>query len=260
MEESSPALVTPGEPQTPSRPAVTPLDDDGSRAASKAVQRCVDAIRGRILFGELLPGQQLRQAQLAEEMQVSRIPIREALGILRSERILTYTSNTGYFVSRFGTEELNQIYRMRRLVEGEVLGGLSDGVCDLVDALTAMNDEYAELLAKGDIPAAMSSNRRFHFAIFSASPDALIVEEAGRLWNMSDVYRSLYLHEGESRRQVVADHTRMIRAIAAHDLDELVRVSDEHRSHAEQLLTRAMTQRRAYAASAGRATANAASP
>ena len=57
-------------------------------------------IRGLVMDGILLPGEKLRQLELAEQIGVSRSPLREALRTLESEGILTYEVNRGYVVAR----------------------------------------------------------------------------------------------------------------------------------------------------------------
>src|SRR5687767_5679974 len=83
--------------------------------------KTVDKIRNMILSGELLPGQPLRQVQLAERLGVSRVPVREALTTLVADGAVVHTPNTGYAVARFNLAELREIFLMRELLEDELL-------------------------------------------------------------------------------------------------------------------------------------------
>src|SRR5947207_6600193 len=81
-------------------------------------------LRSAILQGNLSPGEQIRQAEWADRLGISRIPVREALKSLAAEGLLSHDHNRGYFVTRFGPLEMAQIYLMRRLLEAELIRGL----------------------------------------------------------------------------------------------------------------------------------------
>ena len=207
------------------------------------VDRCLAKIRDMVLSGELLPGQKVHQAELAEDLKLSRIPVREALSKLQAEGLLVHKPNTGFTVARFNSEDLSEIYLMRRLLETELLRS--------VDLTTVDAGELAETNAQMAEPEAMESpdvyqrlNLAFHFAIFDCSPLELVRQEVARLWYMSGFYRSLYLYEAETSGHLRAEHEQMIEAVRAGDLDALVAVSDAHRSRTERLVVARLGRRR----------------
>src|SRR3984885_13098997 len=114
----------------------------GMRATAEAsgVERCLGLIREMVLSGELLPGQKVHQGELAEQLNVSRIPVREALATLRAEGILVHKPNTGFTVARFSSEDLSEIYLMRRLLETEVIRSVDLSLVD-VDAMAALSEQ-----------------------------------------------------------------------------------------------------------------------
>lgn len=75
------------------------------------------ALRKMILSGELSPGQRLVEAQLARDLQVSRTPIREALGQLQRESLVSIDTNHGLQVSTFSAEDAAQLYECRIALE-----------------------------------------------------------------------------------------------------------------------------------------------
>ncbi|HJY60431.1 MAG TPA: GntR family transcriptional regulator, partial [Streptosporangiaceae bacterium] len=78
-------------------------------------------IRGLIIDRVLLPGEKIRQVELAERIGVSRSPLREALRTLESEGVVAYEINRGYVVAKLDDDDLAQIHRMRTLLEDELL-------------------------------------------------------------------------------------------------------------------------------------------
>lgn len=202
---------------------------------STSVSRSIEAIRQMILSGELLPGEQVRQVQLAERLGTSRIPVREALSTLQSEGVVTYTPHAGYTVARFNSRDLSEIYLMRRVLEAELLRSADLSRAD-PDELAELNGRLAHVAADEMLTERKNINRRFHFHLFERSPLDLVRAEVSRLWNMSEFYRSLYAYEEETLRRIVAEHDRIIAAVRARDADELVAACDDHRSAAERLL------------------------
>jgi DNA-binding GntR family transcriptional regulator len=205
--------------------------------------RCAAEIRAMIVRGELLPGQKVHQRTLSEMLNVSRIPVREALSTLTAEGMLVHRPNTGYTVARFDRDDLSEIYTMRRLLETELL---RTAVLEEVDLarLASLNDHIHEARVADDSEQFLDANRQFHFAIFETSPATLICSEVGRLWDMSEVYRTLYVAEDGVRESVEKDHAHIIKLIKAGDNEALVAAHDEHRGHTEGLILYRLTRSR----------------
>src|SRR5215217_1329322 len=81
----------------------------------------VEALRERILRGDYPDGEPLRQDALAEELGVSRIPVREALRQLEAEGLVTFNPHRGAVVSSLSLEEIAELFELRAEIE-----------CDLV--------------------------------------------------------------------------------------------------------------------------------
>jgi DNA-binding GntR family transcriptional regulator len=198
---------------------------------SGAVATAADAIRDMIRRRELLPGEQVRQQEMAERLEMSRVPIREALHALEKERLLHHWPNRGYFVAKLSTRQLEQIYLMRRLLETALLEQLVWPDEDQLKAITAINKELAKAAEAGDVSRVAVLNRSFHEAIFRLSPLETVHQEVNRLWEMSDSYRAFYL-AGPSRHQTATEHDEIIDALRRHDLGKLVKALNRHRRRA----------------------------
>ena len=200
------------------------------------VQRCLTQIRQMIISRELLPGQKVHQGEIAAQLNVSRIPVREALSTLQAEGVLDYKPNTGFTVARFSGEDLAEIYLMRRLLETELVRTIDLTTVD-IDELQRLDDHLRTLSSSSDPDEWQQTNLDFHFLIFDQSPLKLVREEIRRLWYMSSFYRSLYIQEVESQLRVHDDHKRIIEAVKAHDNEALIKASDDHRGSTEHLVT-----------------------
>lgn len=195
-----------------------------------------DGIRRLILSRQLYPGQQLRQAELAQLLNISRSPIREALQGLLSEGLVDHHPNRGYFVTRLSGDMLKQIFLMRRLLETEVLGDCAWPKPATIRKLRGINARIAAAAERHQVADFVLINREFHFEIFRLSGLNFVLEELDRLWAMADPYRSLYLWDKDAQAQTLSDHEQLIDALERQDRADLIAASDRHRAAAEYKL------------------------
>jgi DNA-binding GntR family transcriptional regulator len=189
-----------------------------------------------ILQGELLPGQKVHQGDLADKLETSRIPVREALSTLQAEGLLVHRPNMGYSVVRFSREELYEIYLMRRLLETELLRSIDLTQVD-TDALVELDAQLSAISAEERLDDYHQINTAFHFALFDHSPFKLVVKQVEQLWYKSAFYRSLYF-DGAAAPQVHDDHQAIVAAVRDNDVEALIRISDDHRTVTENLMSR----------------------
>src|SRR5439155_11021812 len=81
----------------------------------------VAAIRELILRGDLKEGEPVRQEALSERLQVSRVPVREALVQLEAEGLLTYAPHHGAVVAKLSLDEISELFALRALLEVDLL-------------------------------------------------------------------------------------------------------------------------------------------
>lgn len=207
-----------------------------------SASRCAAAIRTMILVGELLPGERLHQEDLASRMDMSRVPVREALSTLESEGLIVHRANTGYVVAKFSRQDLDEIYLMRRLLETELLRTV-DIVSVDVDALIRLNTELSELSMDEQREEWDRVNREFHFHIFEYSPMLRVREEVDRLWRLSTFYRALSWSGSRGKSKIIAEHESIIDAIKRGDVEGTIGACDSHRHSTEDMVSRLSPRR-----------------
>jgi DNA-binding GntR family transcriptional regulator len=187
-------------------------------------------IRGLIIDRVLLPGEKIRQVDLAQRIGVSRSPLREALRTLESEGVVSYSVNRGYVVARLDDDDLAQIYRMRSVFEQELLFTIARPPAALIAQLAQLNTDMIEAIDRENFAEVMRLNREFHFLIFELSPLNQFRREAHRLWQLSEGNSTQWWwRTPEPRRRIDAEHLEIIRRLELFDVDGLVEVCESHR-------------------------------
>lgn len=196
----------------------------------KSVEMVLQQIRAKIVSGELHPGEQIRQHEMAEELGVSRMPLREALNVLAEQGLLMHRANAGYFVAKRAPNELAQIRRMLQLLENELFTSIEwpDPAC--LRELRDMNAQMRACAGAEDWSPLVRLNREFHLRIFSLSPHKLILEEVRRLWALADLFISTKMADSQARLRTVEEHEALIECLAAQNRTNCLETMELHRA------------------------------
>ena len=194
-----------------------------------SAERTVRELRNQILQGRLLPGEQIRQEEIAEQLRISRVPVREALSILASDGLLTHRPHQGYFVTKRTPEELAQIGLMLALLEEELARTVVWPTDEVIAELRSLNDDMALLVDKTEWVDMVALNHVFHLRIFGLSPLKLVLGEVRRLWMLADAFIAIDYATREHRRATVAQHERICKALAARSRARLLKSIHDHR-------------------------------
>ena len=190
-------------------------------------------MRAAILEGELRPGQRVNQEAWAERARVSQIPLREALGALAGEGLVTYRPRRGYAVTELDLEELEEVYRLRRLLETDALRlGVPRATNSDVAALRTAAEACHAAAARGDVAAQLAANRSFHDRLHSLAASRQASRLIDLLWDSTEAYRALYYALPGEADEADRAHGAIIAAVEARDADSVVALQDEHRDRA----------------------------
>lgn len=214
-----------------------------SSAELTATSAVLSSLRGDLASGYLAPGDQIVQERLAERYGVSRAPLREALRLLESEGLVTHEPHRGYFVTSLSVADLDEVYRLRALLEAEAITigvpRLSPADIDRIEALADLIDAAS---IRSDLDAVTSQNRLFHFSIFEASRMPRLIRLLGQLWDATDAYRAVYFSEPANRMRITAEHREIIAALREHDTEAVVAAHARHRANSADTVGAAITR------------------
>jgi DNA-binding GntR family transcriptional regulator len=208
--------------------------------SSALVDETAAAIRARIMSGEIPIGAQLRQAELAKTLGVSRTPVREALRQLQAGGLIEVVPNRGAVVRVPAPWEVREAYEVRAELEGLACVRAVDRISrDVLDELRDTN----ELLRPGTAPPSPSShaaNDRFHTLIHQVAGN----ERLGRvIRELNEAFprnvSALVLQDNPRHRQDnFAEHERILAALSAEDAETARREMRAHVLSAGEQLAR----------------------
>jgi len=192
-------------------------------------QRVYDHLREEILSGSLTPGAELSEVALAESLGVSRGPIREAIGRLASEGLVTVRPRRGAVVSSLSTEEFIELYQVREALE---LLAVKLAVPRLrpddITVLQALIDEMSARAERNQVVAFFEANSAFHLRLVEASGNAKLLELYEQLLAQLGRYRLRSLTLRGNLERSVAEHAAILRAVKRGDAERAAHLMSEH--------------------------------
>jgi DNA-binding GntR family transcriptional regulator len=198
-----------------------------------ALESVLAEIRRELVSGELRPGQRVMQDALSERLNVSRVPVREALHILHGEGRLTHLPNYGYYALSLSPADLRELVQARSLLEDAVversLTTLSD---DDIRSMMRISDEMKTFAEKGETDEFQRLNRAFHSALVGSAQMPHFMRLIDTLWDSVSPYVRLYFADSESRSLVHQEHSEIIEAARRKDKRQLLKLLRQHRAHA----------------------------
>jgi DNA-binding GntR family transcriptional regulator len=206
-------------------------------------------IRAWVLRGRFKPGARLHQEQLAAELGVSRMPVREAIRQLAAEGLVQIFPHRGAFVSSLDPGEIRELYDVRAALEGLAIArSVPHMTPDLITALHAILDRLVAAATAGDDEAVIELDRDLHDTLVSRAEMPYLQELIEQARRRSEAFRRAhtYIIPGQSRSSN-EEHARIIAAVERGDVEESVQLIHEHlHNAATHLITylSAWTERR----------------
>jgi DNA-binding GntR family transcriptional regulator len=202
------------------------------------VDQVYAALRRRILDGELPGGARLRQEALAEELGVSRTPLREALRRLAAEGLVEFHPNRGAQVVELTEDDMRSAYEARLILEPGAarLAALRRPPAELAAMRAAIEDEREA----GDPTAAYRASRAFHLALVRACGNEHVLRAAEALWLLA-VAQAIYERQAGAADLVdtdVLEHEEIAGAVEAGEAERAETLVRRHIQRARARLDR----------------------
>jgi DNA-binding GntR family transcriptional regulator len=198
------------------------------------------SLRTSIMNGSLLPGQVLRQEELAAQFRTSRVPLREALQLLQAEGLVILRPRRGYAVHALDGEALLELLRLRILVEGfgGYIGTLQRTQKEVSMAAAIMLDMEkmpGRLVRDAQRTRWWTLDRQFHRTIFSCGRETQISQIFDNITAKIDPYLMHAEAMNQQNQEALEEHRKIFAAFSRGDADVVALLS---RAHSEALAER----------------------
>jgi DNA-binding GntR family transcriptional regulator len=189
----------------------------------------LDAIRDGILHGAYAEGEPLRQDALADELGVSRIPIREALRQLETEGLVTFNPHRGAVVSSLSLAEIEEVFDLRAAIEPDLLRrAIAHLTSEQLDQADDVLDRYAVALRTGDVAKWGELNWQFHSSLYAPAERPITMSIVQRLHQQSDRYLRMQLALTHGQTRANDEHRAIAAAARARDTKRACQLLRDH--------------------------------
>lgn len=188
-----------------------------------------NTLRQSILRGELKPGERLMEIRLANQLGVSRTPIREAIRMLELEGLVIMIPRKGAQVAQITEKDLNDVLEVRIGLEELAARFACERIgSEALGKLYQASRRFEKLLETDDLQALAKADVEFHDIIYQATDNARLVQLLNNLREQMYRYRIEYLKDVKSRRSLVEEHDALWQALKDRDLEQAQLIIREH--------------------------------
>jgi DNA-binding GntR family transcriptional regulator len=184
----------------------------GKDASTNLRSQVVKALSDGILTGKYRPGDRLNESQIARELNISRIPVREALSQLQEQGLVQNRERRGMFVTQMGPQEVEHMFSLRLLLEGEVVRQARTHMT--ADVQKELEDIIARMDAwDGDLLESAALDLRFHRTLAKASGNPYLERALNTLLVTLFAHKTLDHVTHDARRWRMSHHRALLDAI-----------------------------------------------
>ncbi|MBQ9708649.1 MAG: GntR family transcriptional regulator [Firmicutes bacterium] len=188
-----------------------------------------EELKMQILTGAIVPGTRMMEVELAENMGVSRTPIREAIRKLEKEGLVTIRPRRGAYASSISTDDMLEILEVRQHMEGlAAYFAASRMTPDELDGLKKLAEKYNTAVEAGDMEGMIEYDTKFHRAIADSCNNKILLQMIEQLQEMVLRFRYIYYDTFRRAENMPVEHQAIMDAIARGDEDAAREAADVH--------------------------------
>jgi len=201
---------------------------------SSASAQAVGALRTALANGEYEPGTRLFEETIANELGISRIPVREALAMLVAQGLLVRQQRS-VLVPNLNAAEVAELYVGRAALESILYKRAGPRIREVdLNKLERLEGNLEAVASSDSLQDFAFHNRSFHFAIMERAGLDTICEIVGQLWDRTSYYRAFFWLDESHRELTIQEHHAIIEACRARDGKALVELHRLHRLEMER--------------------------
>lgn len=186
-------------------------------------------IQRRILAGELVPGARVDQIELAQQLEVSRHPVRQAIERLAERGFINLHPHRSAVVAEFSVEDMDELYSARRVLEDWALRECASRRATVkADQITPQWRALQNADPRADLEGYMMANRAFHLAMYQGCGNRHMLRTIVSLFDLSERYQRAALQQPKRAERSQEEHAAMVEAISRGDAKRLRELAVAH--------------------------------
>lgn len=196
-----------------------------------------EELKMEILTGAIIPGTRMMEVELAEEMGVSRTPIREAIRKLEKEGLVTIEPRRGAYASMISTDDMVAILEVRQDLEGlAAYFAASRMKEDQLEELKSVCEKYNEAVSSGNMDDMIKHDTRFHRIIVDSCNNKILEHMIEQLQELVLRFRYIYYDNFKRAENMPEEHAAILEAIASGDEAAARYAADIHIDRLKELV------------------------
>lgn len=212
---------------------------DGQERRRSLTDKAYDHVRGAILRGEMPVGTIVGQAELADSLEISKTPVRQALQLLHTEGLLEIGPRKQFVVRGFSASHRDEILRVREALEAIAVETAARQLTfDEIDELRLMLIRQNRAAELNDEESFLALDEQFHIVIARSAGLPIVARLLDQIRGFARLMRLGRQQPIEHLHEVIAEHTRIVDAIERHDGVGAVRELNVHLHHWDALINR----------------------
>ncbi|NLO93245.1 MAG: GntR family transcriptional regulator [Clostridiaceae bacterium] len=188
-----------------------------------------ETLRKAIVTGEIKPGERLMEVSLAEQMGVSRTPVREAIRRLEAEGLVTMTPRKGTHVSHLSIKDIMDVLEVRTVLDKLATDLAAKRIQPVqIKSLEAAHKGFINCVEKNNIDGAVRKDVEFHDIIYAASGNPRLIAVATSLREHVYRFRVLYMKDNLIAENVLNEHEEILSALRKAESQKASVLAEEH--------------------------------
>lgn len=193
-----------------------------------------ETLREAIISGSLRPGERLMEVQLAEEMGVSRTPVREAIRKLELEGFVVMVPRKGAYVANYSFKDITEVFEIRSALESLAAGLAAERITEEeIEQLERALHQAAGFVSKQDLESMVHADTEFHEMLYRACRNNRLLTIICNLREQIQRLRAKSLATPGRMRECLLEHKRIVEAVSARNAQLARETAQEHIENAE---------------------------
>lgn len=204
-----------------------------------------EALRDAIMNGMLKPGERLMEIQLAEQLGVSRTPVREAIRRLELEGFVVMIPRRGTYVADLSIKDINDVFEVRMALDVLAAGLAAERITDEeLEQMERLLVEISEHIKDNNMDKIVEVDSDFHDILYRASRNDRLAGIIANLREQFTRFRTISMSYPGRLVNTLEEHCRLVEAIAQRDVELAQNAARDHLENAEQILLQALETNR----------------